>query len=114
VQNVHPSPLEARPAKRKHRADVVRLLPRANFNLDRTKQENAAGARRYQTAHSPGKRLIAGTVGWEPITHPKIIEKIDVFARTFRGFVARFVFENSLDEVDQTLASRSFGKPTSD
>jgi len=42
---------------------------------------------------------LVDTVGWESMAHPKITEKIDVFARAFLGFVARFVFDNSVGEV---------------
>jgi len=53
----------------------------------------------YAPEYSRSLPEIAGTVAWEPIAHPKITEKIGVFARAFLGFVARLVFENSVDEV---------------
>jgi hypothetical protein len=36
-------------------------------------------------------RTADGSVGWEPRADPKIIEKIDEFARDLAAFVAGFV-----------------------
>jgi hypothetical protein len=37
-----------------------------------------------------------GTVGWEPVAHPKNIEKTSVFALAYPFFVAGFVVVQTL------------------
>jgi hypothetical protein len=48
----------------------------------------------------------AGTVGWEPRADPKIIEKIDEFARDLSAFVAGFV----LISISKQLSHEAAGK----
>jgi hypothetical protein len=64
----------------------------------RVRNGRALGAARSGMIAAPGPiihdwdaRAMAGTVGWEPSTHPKMIEKTRLFARDCRVFAAGFV-----------------------
>src|ERR1035437_3971411 len=60
-------------------------------------------ARSYAVSVPAGSQHVS-TVGWEPGTHPKSIEKIRFFARDQRGFVAAFVL---MDSPQNLIASLS-------